>query len=182
MRLPLAFIKKPQVFILGTLIAFFSYGAYLFLNSPSVGDVRNNGITSKPVTPAENPPGHYSGKYISFDYPGTYKQTYSELSGTFLEVYHLESPKKSNRYISVGVLRESFGADSGIRYRQDHPQIYQPQASVPGSLTFVSHQNGFERTIFISHGGLVVSIAAVDSSGRDMTDDQNQILNSLQWN
>ncbi len=174
-KLPLA-LSAVATFSLAIIFLVHSF------NSPAVGTI-NSVLSSRTENSpmAQKPSEQYDGKYVSFSYPAQYKPAESNLSGNFLEVYRLYDNGLSSRSITVGVMRETLENDSGLNFRRNHPDIYQSQTSPAGSAIFVSHQNGFERTVYISHGGLVLSLSALDPAGRDMSGVEEDIINSLKW-
>lgn len=155
------------------------------INSPATGSITQLGAsapqTGNSVLAFTESSKQYDGKYISFTYPSDYQAGYSNLSGNYLEVHRIYSPNHSDQFITVGIVRESVENDSGVHYRQNHPEIYKPQPAPASSLIFLSRQNGFERTVFTAHSDLVVSIVAVDAAGNDITSDQQQVIDSLKW-
>lgn len=177
--------KKVRLSLLVALaLALILVAAGRIINSPATGSITQPGAlvpqTGSSVLAFTESSKQYDGKYISFTYPANYRTGYSNLSGSYLDVHRIYSPN-SDRFITVGLIRESVENDPGVLYRQNHPDIYKPQPAPAGSLIFQSRQNGFERTVFITHLDLVISIAATDTTGRDLTADQQQVINSLIW-
>lgn len=155
------------------------------INSPATGTITRSGgsaaQSSNSVLVFTESSKQYDGKYINFTYPSDYQAGYSSLNGNYLEIHRIYGPSHSDRSIIVGVVRESIANDSGVLYRQNHPEIYKSQPAPAGSLIFLSGQSGFERTVFITHADLVASISAVDPGGHDITDALNAVVNSLAW-
>ncbi len=151
------------------------------INSPATGTITRFGVLAAQSSNPAEPNKQYDGKYISFSYPSKYTAVPTELSGSYLEVYRIYSPRHTDRFIALGVVRGSVENDSGVNLRRNHLETYKPQPAPAGSLIFLSRQNGFERTVFIAHSDLVISIAAVDAAGNDITADQQEVFDSLKW-
>jgi hypothetical protein len=180
-------LSRQKTKIIWLVLGFLLIVALIFitirdLTSPAIGSVSQMPPASRsdlPITEASK--GHYTGKYVSFAYPAGYKKITATRTGNYLEVFNLYSAAHGHNEINVGVVRQTLGDISGIAFRRDHPQIYNLERHTRDRYIFVSHQNGFERAAFISHGDLTATIVVISPSGEDLTADSTTVINSLSW-
>jgi hypothetical protein len=152
------------------------------MSGPAEGSISNTPVNQSAIKPGENnQPKKYDGQYISFNYPSHYATAPSQKSSGYLEIASLINTDHSGKYVSIGVLKESLGNDSGINYRKGHPQIYKVISSTPDKIVFSGAAQGSEQTGFFAHGGLVTTISVTASGTRNLQDDFNAISNSLSW-
>jgi hypothetical protein len=152
------------------------------MNGPAQGSVAytaSNQSTIKPATPSSK---KYNGQQISFTYPEHYKIVPSQQSKGYLDIISLNNTDHSGKYISIGVIKENLTNDSGINYRRIHPELYKQIASSSEKVVFDSISGKSERTAFIAHNGLVSTVSFTANGNRDLTEDFDTIVNSLQWN
>jgi hypothetical protein len=152
------------------------------LSSPAEGTISQSPLSSSPISdPTATVAGNYSGKYISLSYPANYKPVPSKLSGNFLEVASFYGTKDRSKQISVGILRENIGDDSGIAYRRQHKELYRQENSTGNTVTF-SSIDGHEWTSYLAHSGLVASVSVSSSNITDLSADSQAVVSSLRWN
>jgi hypothetical protein len=143
------------------------------VNSQETLNAINNYSPPKEVT--------YSGTYLSFTYPGRYKQVGEKLSGSTLETVGLFSTDHSEISVSIGVYPGSLNNDSSITLRKNSPDKYSPVSSPPGTVSFISTQGGFEQDEFIQHGNLVASVVFTAPYQGAIKGDFNSVVNSFKW-
>lgn len=174
-----------RVSLVGLVLVITIIGLGRLINAPANGTITEfEGPASqsgKSVLGVHESPKQYDGKYISFSYPSGFQPVDVPLTGSYLEVARMVGVGSSSSLISLGLVREKLDNDSGFHYRQNHPEIYERQSTASGSAAFIAHQNGFERTIFITHNDLVLSVSASDPHGKDLAAVQNTAINSLKW-
>ena len=174
--------RKKIIIPIIVILALVGVGIFIFrsINSPAEGIVSQTPPDSSQDIDPYASPGTYSGKYISFEYPADYKPMPSTLSGIFVEVDYFYGTKDKSKQISVDVSREALGDDSGLAYRREHPELYKPTAAAGGVIIFTG-VDGHERTAYLEHAGLVVSVAVSSSNLNDLTSDSQTVVSSLKW-
>jgi hypothetical protein len=138
------------------------------LHSPAVGSINQTPPAHAEVIDPYSQPGTYNGKYISFTYPPHYKITPSKPSGNLIEVAEYHSTGLTFTQINVAVQRENLNDDSGLIYRQKHPELYSQNSSKIG-LEF-KKLDGTEDTFFLQHDGLVATVSVTSPGGNTGTD------------
>jgi hypothetical protein len=178
--------KKPKawmavVLVLVVLTAAVALGFHN-LNAPAEGTINQTStIDTKSQDPYANP-GKYSGQYIGFTYPAHYKQVPAQKTGSYLEVAGFYGSDATSKQISVGVLKESIGDDSGVKLRRIETDKYQElPRNTTGIITFSSSVDGSERTAYVPHQDKVAIISISAPTGWDLSEDLNTIIYSLRW-
>jgi hypothetical protein len=176
----LRFFRRPKVFIplaAVILIGAAAISAISRLNSPAQGTV----TTQAPV-PADNKllsgNNSYSDSVLSFEYPASYQTKPVTKQPGYLDSVSLITTKRRDRFVNISVYPGTLANDSGVNYRQLHPDIYKKQPSTPQQFTF-SKFDGTEYTGFIQSGANVVSISFTSVSPVDETADYHTIADSL---
>ena len=175
-------IKKPLVAV--SILIFIVLGVILLirsLTSPAIGSVSQIPAKDQVTRTGTTQEGYYAGKYITFNYPGTYHKVPSRLSGNILEVADYVATDNSSEEFTVGVSQGSLSNDSGITFRRQHPDVYHEEARTMNSVTFTKSSSGFERIVFISRNNYVASVAFTDPQGTDLTADSRHVADSLKW-
>lgn len=124
------------------------------LNSPAEGTITQNNFNNRTQDDAHQPK-QYSDKYISFTYPDSYTVTSAKTSKGVLDAVSLVASQYHNAYVSIGIVKESLAADSGVTYRSQHPELYKLVSSSPSSVVYTKNDNQ-EYTGFIEHNKMVV--------------------------
>lgn len=125
-------------------------------------------------------PGTYQGRYISFVYPGPYQPMPMDVGPGYAEVVGYSSPS-TGRHIDVAVVREQLANDSGLRYRQLHPELYARDASAPTSIVLYRLSGGSERTAYITNGSIVATISITCPVEADLSLDMQTVLAGFVW-
>jgi hypothetical protein len=163
--------------VLGVFIALFIKN----MNGPAQGSVAYTASSQSNIKPTTTSSKKYDGQQISFTYPQHYKIVPSQQSKGYLDIISLNNTDHSGKYISIGVLKESLANDSGTNYRKLHPELYKQIATSGDKVVFEGLNGKSERTGFIAHNGLVSTISITANGNRDLTQDFDTIVNSLQW-
>jgi uncharacterized protein (UPF0333 family) len=177
--------KKPSKALIPLIILLIIAAAIFLLvknmNGPAEGSVSTVSPTAADKQLAQASPSKYDDKYLSFTYPSGYKVVTSQKTGSFLDVVALTNSDHSGKYAAIGVVRESLSNDSGINYRVNHPDLYKLVSKTPDSIVFRGTQSSAEQTGFIAHNGLVVSVSLTANGNKDLSQDYDTIVKSLQW-
>jgi hypothetical protein len=176
--------RKIKFILLFTLIAALLAAAALFIknmNGPAEGTVAYTSSNQTSLKPTTASSGKYEGQYISFEYPAHYKIVPSQKSNGILDTISLDNTDHSGKYVSISVLKEALGNDSGINYRKAHPELYTQVSSDTNRVVFAGKGASSERTGFIAHNGLVATVSVTANGSRDLSKDFDRIVNSLQW-
>lgn len=178
-------IKRKKTILIILLLIIVVLGVALLiikmLNSPAEGIIKQTKTYDAFTKNEDRQPGTYSDKYITFKYPATYSLNESQKSGNFLDVVKLYSNDHSSTQITIGIVKENLGDDSGINHRKGHPETYEQKSSSPNSIVFTSNKNGSEQTGYIQHGDKVISISITTPGQKDLSKDYQTIASSLEW-
>jgi len=178
----LAFLKRPKVFIPLLIIILLVIAVVLAvrnLTAPAVGTINQTPMPKAEITDPYASTGKYSSKYLSFTYPAHYKKIPAAKSGNYLEVADFYATDHSGKQISVGLIKESIGSDSGIAYRKAHPELYRQEPRTRLGAVVFSKLTGDERTAYIAERDRVVSVSVTAPTNMDLTADCQTVLNSL---
>jgi hypothetical protein len=149
------------------------------LNAPAEGTI-NNSIDTLAASKARTS-GGYSGNYFSLKYPSGFKLITTQKSTGYLDSISLLSDDHPDIQVSVGLVKEPFASDSGLNYRQLHPELYTLVRDTNSSKVFSRDQNGAEFTGFISHDDKVLAISLTSVSSTHLQDDYDFLVNGLSW-
>lgn len=126
-------------------------------------------------------PGIYKGKYVSFSLPMSYKQAASQGGKSYLDNAIFIATDHSSKQLSARVLKQSMANDPPINFRRQHPDVYHEQV-MAGGRVFTKTKGGSERTMFITHGNLELTVAfSSPHDGEDFMTDMDSVINSLKW-
>jgi hypothetical protein len=158
------------------------YGVRL-LNGPAEGSIIQAApVSSRLAADPHGAPSTYRGAYLTFTVPADYEQLQPKLSGSYVEVAGYYSTDHRQKHIAVAVVRESLDSDSGLSYRQTHPALYHQTAAQGQGLIFARDDaSGSERTAYLTHDGVVASVAISSPFQTDLQPDLQAILTSLVW-
>lgn len=176
-------LRKRKLWVLGMALVLIIAGILLsihLLSTPAQGTISQSGSQGT-KTEAPKLAHQYSDNYMSFIYPGTFDLVPVAKANNYLDIVNLSSNDRSNAYVAITVVRELLSNDPSLNYRRLHPEIYQVDTSDPTDATFTSTQNGFEKTGYIAHGGLVLSVSLSSSFSNDLSAIYGTIVKSLQW-
>jgi hypothetical protein len=148
------------------------------LSSPAVGSIAQGPASQAEKIDPYAKSGHYIGKYISFSYPAHFKSYPSKLTGDILETVSYSSTDQTSKQINLGVYKGSLSGDSGITYRQQHPELYKQNTSRLG-IEFTK-LDGTEDTFFIQHKDLVASVSAT-APYANLYGEAEYVASSLGW-
>lgn len=174
-------VKRLKLTLALSAVLLMGIAAYSFwqsISQPSGGVVKQSATVAK-ATPQNS---HYSGKYISFTVPAGYRIVPQPDSGQHFGIVYLLRNDRTSKQVAIGLTRSTLNEDTGVTFRKSHPETYHQEITSGSSLVFTSPANGSERTIFIAHGDMVLSISLTDSSLADLKADGDAITASLTWN
>jgi hypothetical protein len=154
--------------------------AVKLFGGPAEGTISKNPKVIKFDNAAKVTNGAYDGQYFYITYPSSLQPNASAKSAPYLNVVNLFSTQHTSEHVAIALVREELSRDSGLNYRQQHPELYSPVAGSDG-LVFSKTQAGFEKTGFFSHDGLVLSISLTASGAQDVGGDYDSIAKSLIW-
>lgn len=149
------------------------------LNAPAEGSINNSGDTAS--SRRVQAPGNYDDSYLSFKYPGNFTVLAPEKSASYLDSITLLSDDHPSIFVAMSLVSESLGNDSGLNYRQLHPELYEITKDTSNSKVFSREQGGAEYTGFIAHNGLVLAISLTSVSPTHLADNYDFLANSLAW-
>lgn len=150
------------------------------LNAPAQGTIINNPAQAVQAAQAATP-GSYSDSYISFQYPASFTPVASPKQTGYLSSITMLSDDHPTIHASIGLVTEQLQNDSGLHYRQLHPDIYKTISSTDTTAVFSSDQNGSEYTGFIAHNGEVLDISLTSVRPSLLPVDYDFIAKSLVW-
>lgn len=144
-------------------------------------------VTPTPDRSADTPTiKHLAGSYLSFNYSSIYSVDPAHLGTNELEAYNLTTATSYEKHVAIAVTRLTVPLDQDTDYssRKTHPELYTQQSLITPAGTAVEfiRQDGTERTVFLTHGTMVASLAFVSMSKLD--DVQSEIttmLDTVQW-
>jgi hypothetical protein len=147
-------------------------------------DQMANGCQKK----APSPTASFDGSRYSFSYPSDYqvKNNVNKPDGS--EAVYLARPYHGSNSISIDYFPFSQGLAQypSIKYRRLNPKVYSGGTSLLtglAALTFVA--NGpdiYERSIFATKGGLIISIAlSSNGPGSFLDDDFSTVVATFKW-
>jgi hypothetical protein len=182
-------VKRRRVLAVLVVVAFVALIIAVFLlitGGPATGQIKQSGQPTQDPNAKQAITKTYTGKYLSFMYPASYTTEPSPVDNAhiYLEMANFAAHGAAGE-LSVTVQPSvPLASLSGMHLRQSEPSVYQQAPITTDGNTgyiFSSTANGFEKTAFIAHGDIVVTIALSTPNNSDLTDDFNQILSSLQW-
>lgn len=184
--------RKISLFLFGAVL--FSgalYAAWLFLQKPAVGVVRVGTLPTKEESFAQGTEQkHFSGKYFSFSYTGTYEEKNHTVpvSGVIKESVFLSANDFEGRKIAIGVEeREERGlaASPSFQMRMNDPKTYARSSATWGGLDmvlFTKNSQVFEQTVFFQKDNLIVSVSATSPLRLDaLSGDLDSFFQSFEW-
>lgn len=156
-----------------------------FNTTPSLGHtVPSQPAPVIPLDASNSATQSFTGTYIHFDYPSSYRQVPIKLTGDRIEVADLIGLKGSNKELTASVLKASLADNSDIKLRRNAQDLYNEESlAVDGKsgLIFTKKHNGFEKSVFTEHNGLLLTMTLRDSSSQDHSKEFDNILESLKW-
>lgn len=177
------YLRRPKVvlpLVAGILAAILIFIAIHNMNSPAEGTVTQNNFDNLNQTTPDRSPKHYSDQFISFSYPSGYEMAPADKSTGLLDMVNLISSNRRDKYVAIGVVKETLDSDSGVNYRRLHPDIYKTVGQNPTSVVY-SKLDSTEYTGFIAHGDKVASISFTSVSPQALEPDYKIIAGSLQF-
>lgn len=180
----LLFIKRPKVaipLIIGLLLAAVVALAIKNMNGPAQGTVTtqqsDNTVGQTNATTIDKT---FSDKFVSFNYPSIYVPNAANKGPSYLDNISLIKSERRDQYIAISLVSESLSNDSGVNYRQLHPDLYKKVSSAADTVVFEKNDET-EYTGFIQHADKVISISFTAVAPTDMSNDYKMIASSLQW-
>jgi len=186
--------KRYFFLILLILLASGIVFAYRLTQKPAQGVI----LPSKQEDPlkkiAQEVPGSFLGKYVSFMYPNGYVEKSHEVadsdSAVILETVYVSQTSATSKKIALTVRSLPSGNledDPDYQMRELNPKKYKKESFAAGQVSgqsFVPADDGqFEKTFFIKHEGLLAIIAVTAPAMPDQTrnDEADGIAKSLEW-
>jgi hypothetical protein len=151
------------------------------MSAPAVGSLNQKPPEKTEIVDPYQEAGAYTGKYINFTYPAHYKQQKAAINGSTLEATIFVSTDHSNKQIAVSVEKGSLEDESGIKFRQVHPERYQEDKRTSNGKFFISTSGEAERTAFIQDGDKLITVSASGPSGVNVADDAQIVISSLKF-
>lgn len=152
------------------------------MSSPAEGTIIATPAGNIAVTANTKPePGIYKGKYISFSLSADYKRAPNQSGSGYLDNALFVTTDHTGKQLAVSVIKQNPANDPSVSFRRQHQDVYHEQA-LPGGLLFTKTKDGSERTAYITHGELELTIAfSSPHDNQDFTSDMDGIINSLKW-
>lgn len=160
------------------------FGLLFYANSANKGRIVTADARPRTVTPANKT---YTGKYMSFVYPGTYRTEARPAQGVDLEVAMLSADTNYDKRLAVSVSDLPGGLldnNSAYKLRSTYTNLYASRAlNTPGgaATVWVKRDNS-EQTAFIQKGNRVAVLSfTTANTSEDLTAEVNALLGSFKW-
>lgn len=178
----LRFFKRPRAFIpiiVILLLVTVVVMSFRNMNSPAEGTVTTASQTDNP-SQSSAPTGdkHFADGFMNFNYSYKYSPETVQKQSGYLDAVRLASSSPRDKFINIGAYVGSLKNDSGVYYRQTHPDIYKTVSSGQGQVIFEKADNT-EYTGFIQKGAHLITISLTTNSAADFSDDYQTIAGSL---
>lgn len=161
--------NKKKIIWGGLIVGFVGLGYVLWwlMMQPVMGTVRVREVEGTSLQEKNLKKRLYQGKYVTFSYEGGYEEKSHQLSpkGPVLESVLLVSSAIDGRKIAVTVANRGttdLESDPSYQIRVADRETYKqsPFSQVPfQGVLFEKNEAPFEKTIFLSSHGLIVSVA-----------------------
>ena len=158
------------------------------MNSPATGEiVQPQRTTSKPARVLGT--ARFDGEQFSFTYPASYRVKKHDIDTVEEEVVLLGVGPKARRIVVSVISRDINKLDDfpSVQTRLRQPESYSSaETSVANerALEFTNTNGGFERVVFVSRPGEILTIAVTGTSGsknEDLASDYELVSESLTW-
>jgi hypothetical protein len=146
-------------------------------------------IVSTPDTTTKHGPTikDYSGKYVSFRYPGVYNAKKTTLGDIDLEAYMFTASTNFEKHFAFDVASPNYGQldyYSPYLARKLHPELYKRQDFNVGAdpaVLFISNDLT-ERTVFITHKAMVLTLSFFSQgASEDLQPEVAKLLSTVSW-